>query len=341
MTSLCLSFYSISKVSASSDALLNTLYITGYSSIDTENPRVLHMIQGFCTSVLSVGPVSYDGVKYDARYSAFVYLLCKNIWSARDSLLSDIYFVHTGYAELGFVDIQNDRDLCAPQSMSNDCNVHRNVAKLFNDIINDYTNINQFNLYGWTNKFDDDAQLVILADQYAMKYFGLPICETPDGRSYPKTCNLVKSFLKQTKNILSDVTILSASGILTTVPTTGDDNLFLNGLKWSMDTFVNLAYNELFYYRLFVWYYGLLLKKYPTLTSSSSVEKYLSSEYSRSKSALSLTLRMMSDTYVAFPFHVGLSMYQEDLDGIAGQFARLAPPIYTLYDKLRNVQTPQ
>lgn len=79
MTSLCLSFCSISKVSASSDALLNTLYIDGYSSIDTKNPRVLHMIQGFCTSVLSAGPVSYDGVKYDARYSAFVYLLCKNI----------------------------------------------------------------------------------------------------------------------------------------------------------------------------------------------------------------------------------------------------------------------
>ena len=110
-----------------------------------------------------------------------------------------------------------------------------------------------------------------------------------------------------------------------------------------MMSFVNLVYNELFYYRLFMGYYMIMIQRYPGLAPMgySTISRDFSTEYTWTKDALSLSLRMMRDTYMAFPFHVGFSMYQEDLDGFGKSLANIAPPIYTLYDKLRNVQKPE
>jgi hypothetical protein len=58
-----------------------------------------------------------------------------------------------------------------------------------------------------------------------------------------------------------------------------------------------------------------LLNDNTYMTNYASIYKTFSTQYMRSKDALSLSFRMMRDTYIAFPFHVGFSMYQEDLDG--------------------------
>jgi hypothetical protein len=87
--------------------------------------------------------------------------------------------------------------------------------------------------------------------------------------------------------------------------------------------------------------YPEYLKKTTFLKDYNIPIKTFSTQYMWSKDALSLSLKMMRDTYMAFPFHIGFSMYQEDLDGFAKAVARIAPPIYTLYDKLRNVQKPE
>jgi len=129
-------------------------------------------------------------------------------------------------------------------------------------------------------------------------------------------------------------------------------NILLCGLYGDtatpMVSFVNLVYNEMYHYRLFVSYYSLSLQRNPgTLIKSSqnndlnAIMKKFSSQYIRSKNALTLTFRMMRDTYLAFPFHIGFLMYQEDLDGFGELLAKIATPIYTLYDKLRNVQKPE
>jgi hypothetical protein len=52
-----------------------------------------------------------------------------------------------------------------------------------------------------------------------------------------------------------------------------------------------------------------------------------------------LSLRMMRDTYTAFPFHVWFSIYQEDLDSLWSALSHIVRPIYTLDPKLRNVQS--
>lgn len=94
--------------------------------------------------------------------------------------------------------------------------------------------------------------------------------------------------------------------------------------------------------------YLLNLQKHTSILSQntyvknySTISKNFNSQYNRSKEALSLTLRMMRDTYTAYPLHIGFLMYQEDLKGFGKLLSKIATPIYTLYDKLRNVQKPK
>ena len=61
--------------------------------------------------------------------------------------------------------------------------------------------------------------------------------------------------------------------------------------------------------------YPSLLAKNTYMSDYADILKSFSTQYMWSKDALSLSLRMMRDTYMAFPFHVGFSMYQEDLNG--------------------------
>jgi hypothetical protein len=201
--------------------------------------------------------------------------------------------------------------------------------------MNDYVNMKQPNLYGLSENFQTDSDLIGQVNTFSSGYFdGIAVCASDDPR-YPKTCSMMKGYVRSIRNILSDVSILNASGILelaketkdiscATISLTGD--IFYCGLygdkSASLVSFLNLSYNELFYYRLFMGYYLVMLQKYPSLlmqntymTDYTTILKTFSTQYMWSKDALSLSMRMMRDMYMAFPFHVGLSMYQEDLDG--------------------------
>ena len=56
--------------------------------------------------------------------------------------------------------------------------------------------------------------------------------------------------------------------------------------------------------------------------------------------AISSTIRSLRDVYAAFPLHLGFMLYQEDLMSFGKRLATLADPLYTLSDKLKNVQKP-
>lgn len=357
MTSVvCLSF-SFTKIFAFSASTLPGL-LTQIPADPQNNFPVKALISSYCSAVLSSPATSENWFIYNAQQSAFVYLLCKNIGISSWYFTNKWeYFKRSSFAELWFQDISPDQiDLCSPISFSNDCNLATTIPKLFNAIMNDYVNMKQPNLYGLSANFQTDPDIISQINIFSSGYFdGIQVCETSP-RAYPKTCSMMKWYIKNVRNVLSDVRIFNATGILaytdpcTVSSITGD--IFYCGLYWDkwakLTSFVNLTYNELLYYRLFMWYYLAMIQKYPWLlkrntymTDYASILKTFSTEYMWSKDALSLSLRMMSDMYMAFPFHVGFSMYQEDLDGFWKAIARIAPPIYTLYDKLRNVQKPQ
>lgn len=362
----CLSFSSI-KTYAFSASELHLL--TDISSTQMENFPIKTLISSYCTQVLASPPFKENDDKflYNAKQSAFVHLLCRNMGIDSPYFKDEEkkYFKHLSFVELWFQDIPStdpsQTDLCAIDSFQNDCDLSVNIPKLFNGIMNDYISMKQPNLYGMNANFGSGEDKIIQQiNLFSSGYFdGVQMCGDDNPR-YPKTCQMMKWYIRNLRNVLNDVTIFNTSGILdmTDMSNISCATIFLTwdifycglyGDTWtSLTSFVNLVYNELLYYRLFMWYYLSMLQKYPTLlakntymTSYPNISKTFSTQYMRSKDALSLSLRMMRDIYVAFPFHVGFSMYQESLDGFWKSLARIAPPIYTLYDKLRNVQKPQ
>jgi hypothetical protein len=58
----------------------------------------------------------------------------------------------------------------------------------------------------------------------------------------------------------------------------------------------------------------------------------------RSEKAISLSIKTLRDNYVAFPLHIWFLMYYEDLNWFWNQLVKIVTPMYTLYDKFRNVQ---
>lgn len=352
----CLSF-SFTKIFAFSASSLTGL-LTEVPRNEENNLQVKRLISSYCSAVLNSPAFTGNGFVYNAQQSAFVHLLCKNMGMPSSYFAQEEdYFKRSSFVELWFQDITSDQiDLCAPGAFSNDCDLATHIPKLFNSLMNDYVNMKQVNLYGLSENFEVDSDIEEQINTFSSGYFaGIQVCETTP-RSYPKTCSMMKWYIKNVRNILSDVRILNASGILahsavcTQTSLTGD--IFYCGLYGNtptrMTSFVNLTYNELLYYRLFMGYYLAMVQKYPWLlkrntymTDYTHILKTFSTQYMWSKDALSLSFRMMSDTSMAFPFHIGFSMYQEDLDGFWKSLARIAPPIYTLYDKLRNVQKPQ
>lgn len=346
-------FFSQSRVSANVDTLSATLYSNGTTA------NVKEIISNYCSAVLGEASFPQNEFTYNARYSAFVYLLCSNAASSAGSELTSKYFIRTKFNQLWFQDFssdENSRDLCNP--MTNDCTLAKHIPNLFNSIMTDYVNIKQSNIYGLAWNFTDDATMQDQIKNFSLANFGIDICSKATSRTYPKTCAIMKWYIKNSKNLLSDVYVLNASWLLDmgigncSLDENQDRNLLLCGLygdnTTSFVSFVNLSYNELFYYRLFMGYYLVMLQQNPSTLlknsqnrSLSTITKKFSTQYTRSKDAMSLTFRMLRDTAMAFPMHIGMEMYKEDLDGFGKLLAKIATPIYTLYDKLRNVQKPE
>ena len=54
--------------------------------------------------------------------------------------------------------------------------------------------------------------------------------------------------------------------------------------------------------------------------------------------AVQLSMKMIREMYATFTIHIGLLIYYEDLYRLRQELGKVVTPMYTLYDKLRNVQ---
>lgn len=345
------------------DYIYNIAWSLNNKDIDRDK-WLFDVVNNFCTAVSWNSSFSNDEYVYNAQYSVFVHILCKktdNNFTTLQKYISED---------------ENKIDYCS--SLDTDCDLASKLPELFNMIITDYVNMKQANIYGlvWNPSSEDDMEKQ--ANIFSLANFNIKLCDN-EIRSYDATCRTMKSYLKNARNLLSDVRIFDTKELLDAVKpiveihakevreipysitvkpwknlstcsskTSTDYNILLCWLYGdttsSMDSFINLVYNELFFYRLFMWDYLLSIQKYPKDISKNTyatVSKKFSSEYNRSKEALSLSLRMMRDMYMAYPLHIGFLMYQEDLNGFGKLLAKITTPIYTLYDKLRNVQKPE
>ncbi len=334
-------------VSASYDDLLNALT----PSQSSYPSNIASLIRNYCQVVDKYWTFVHNSHWYSSKYSAFVYLLCRKFWWGWGYFV-DEWFARKDFTELGIVqyDADSSFSLCDPTTFDNSCNVSKYLPQLFDMLINDYVNLKQASMYNALRPATSDDEIYTLINGYFFPYFLTNICWDP-AHPYPKTCRTLKSYLHQSRSLLSEVKIFDVKKIQTLPvdancsPSSQSNNIFVCGLQdtWaSLSSFVHMVYNELVYYRLFMGYYLTVVQAQPHYgLSYERVSKSFFSHYVWTKNALSLSLRMMRDIYMAFPLHVWLLMYQEDIYRFGTDLARIAKPIYTLYDKLRNVQEAQ
>lgn len=369
--SLCVSVFGVCGFAKAEDfssamTTINTKLWETNGSITS----VKWLIKNYCNAVLTTQDFTENQFNYSGRQSVFVALLCSNVgWHSLSEFPEKFknspsdYFKLSSFHELGIEDMQpisidstSLTNNCDPWSNMTNCDISTYISKLFSMIINDYTNLKQPNLYG----FIPGKKPEELATLFSKTYFdGVDICANKDGRSYPDTCKALKKYITDAQKLSADVQIFRPKNLIVAdfdkvcdVSSTDKYSLLLCGLYGdttkSLERFLNLTYNELFYYQYFMNYYSWIMSTrspevLKTRMQDASLEATtritnITNELTWSQQALSLTMRMLRDDYTAFPLHIWFLMYQEDLITISEPLSKLYTPLNQLYYLLRNVQ---
>ncbi len=346
------------------------------SSKKKKNVRA--MTEQFCTMV-SAAKCTHDGNLFDANQSVFTTLLCDNVWMGElftgivriweESVLMKTWFEQFGIYDYGFLDDSEwtDINFCDYRvNYMNGCNYAEHLPKMFDEIMNDFFNIKQADLYG-VDKINEDVPAEDLANNFSKKNFqGLTsqkwleqwICD-PNSEYYGGVCKYLKNYMKDVRNLLNKTNVINILKLSDWKSkdycmTNFDNDILYCGLLWDDITpeqsFLTAIYNEYLWYRLFISYYSYELSvesEFSELIDWDGIEKMnwnrdkiysFQEKMGRSRQAVSVALRSLSEISSSFPLHVWFLMYQEDAKIFMKKLSKLYPPIMTLFDKLRNVQ---
>lgn len=176
---------------------------------------------------------------------------------------------------------------------------------------------------------------------------------------HPQTRVILSQYFQQAQQLVSKTTYIDAKQLLTSrskncANTSKDflvcafDNSNNNTAAW--DQFHNLIYNELLFYKLFITL-AMDRLQYPEFNkfrvySDTSTEARqemirMSQETALGESAVAYMEKTLQNMQTAFPIHIGLLAYYEDIISIRSSLLRIYTPIHQLYYKLRNVQQKQ
>ncbi len=233
------------------------------------------------------------------------------------------------------------------------------IQKLFDTIIWSYVSIYQANIYWYINDPNKSEFTQHFSKQY-FKYWDwdndyIDICATDKKYSYPSTCKKLKEYFYAARNLITS----NADNIL------NDENIFKEYDKWEKNTitswlywgniskFIDLVYNELMYYSLFIEYYSYLLqsksefKNWDVKNFSDKVvnnKNRVSEMYNNidgSRKAIQTSIQILKETQYTFPIHIWFLMYSEDIYKFVWNMNKTLTPIYTLQDIFKNVQDPE
>lgn len=230
------------------------------------------------------------------------------------------------------------------------------IQELFDKIIGSYISIYQANIYWYIN----DPKKSDFTQHFSKQYFSywpntfIDICATDKHYGYPKTCKKLKEYFYAARNIINS----NADNIL------NDENIYkayenwqkntiTNWLYWgNIDSFINLIYNELMYYGLFVEYYSYLLQNKSEFKNRNvkNFNDKIANNQNRiwemydniesSRKAIQTSIKILKEIQYTFPIHIWFLMYSEDIYKFVWNMNKTLTPIYTLQDIFRNVQKP-
>ncbi|MCF7834964.1 hypothetical protein K9M48_02815 [Candidatus Gracilibacteria bacterium] len=333
------------------------------------------ILNSFCSVVLiNSGLIIDDIYVYSPGESVFLYLICHNInkdldFKFNQNFLSGdkSYLKKQDFNDLGIIDYgpNGDYDYCDPQKDMDNCDISSHFPSVFNVLINDIVSFQQSRLYGLQNPDFDEMKIEDQVDNYSKEKFNVLFCDTTNGL-YPQLCKTMKSYLKSSAKLLKGLDIINYQnilvsddkGLISCPATSASDYDFLKcgliGHGFDIDSkYINLIYNEIFYYRLLLKFYEEKVLSAPTEIApapfnkdTTTAKNYFKNkiyefnrEINRMHSAVSNTTKMLNEIYATFPLHIGFLMYQEDLLILRDKYLyKIVTPFYTLYGKLRNVQ---
>jgi len=183
---------------------------------------------------------------------------------------------------VNFLDTNNgSTDVLKNQLPSPFTSTNLYIENLFDTIVQSYTSIYQAGIYG--KKGDSTTPKEKLIDNFSKTYFTgsnyISICAKDKTYKYPQTCKKLTSYLDDATNSLnSSENILNPGTIYKDKEKAICDinnetyNTISCGLyDDDMTKFVNLVYNELFFYTSFVQYYTYILETQPQFRANANL----------------------------------------------------------------------
>lgn len=322
--------------------------------------------------------ITWEDYYYSAKDSIFVYILCHNVspwfdvnFNEKFNSTKEGYFKESSFSWLWIVDYTQrvDYDVCDPNSNLQYCDLTYHIPRVFNMILNDIFSIQQSRVYALTNPDFSESTVEDQIDTYAKDKFNIKFCDSTDWK-YPKLCKTMETYIKASAKLIKGLEILNYTNLLKEANSSSNYYTLCKDTFWKYEfnilscwlfgygfnvnkMYLNLIYNEFLYYSLFVKYYNYAIINNPSLAPTQKKEdveldkSYLKNkayefnrEVNSSQQAISLTIKMLREMDVTFPLHVWFMMYQEDLLNLRDKsLYKIVTPFYTLYGKLRNVQT--
>ncbi len=336
---------------------------------NTEKSVFKSAIKTFCQTVSNqweIFSISGD-IVYNANKSLFMYTMCsdtqiqaentyfnKSEWFTEDKNTS---YIHIYIDTDG--NLRNNFRENLPDIYSNTENY---IKEVFDTIIESYTSIYQAGIY-WYAPNKDNEELI---NKFSEKYFPyitstpkhLKICGNDQEYRYNKTCKKFKEYInearqtyKNSNNILNtDLIYANSSKKACQQKDKWYDMIACSLYSGDLSDFINLVYNELFFYNLFTEYYKIILEIQPNFKTRDEADIFkktakqakriedIEYDIAESREAIKITIRLLKEIQMTFPLHIGFLLYTEDINTFATAFNKLLPPIYTIYDLFRNVQ---
>lgn len=335
------------------------------------------IFQNFCTvmnkiSISGVLPryVNTDTkLYYNPQQSVFIHILCSpyGLFSDFGQVNQDpkTYFFKDDWITLGIhgKDKKNDKlqdNKCRPDFAMTDCDIPKEFTDILHRILNDMFDIKQSQLYGGITQADDSKERF---NDLTKKYFVWhELC--PDKKcNYPKTENRLLAYFKKAEWLLKKLDIINLDHINDqlksgyfdcTYPFKPTYNLvvcwFWSEKSASLEQFIAMIENEIFFYRLFMAHYMWWIQAERRLLNekdswlNTSIEKTAEiiaktqQQIAWTQDAVDMSMRSLREMATTFPIHIGLLIYYEDLYRLRKELVKIVTPLYTLSEKLRNVQ---
>lgn len=298
--------------------------------------------------------------RYEPKKSIFVYQLCTHVdqdyadkFDEIDEYLKSWYEIKPQW----FVDKIIWSSQCDWSWDMNWCDFSILLSTLFKDLINEYSNIKIASMF-WYSQWDSEKDI----EEFSKLYFGENACNTTEYNylskenieddknihcSHPKTYKLLSDYINSIKNKISKTKFLKVEDIK-------DWYFYVWLLERNQKDFAwfkNILYNELMFYNVFLVYYTYALWVdmwlYPMEIWADSEQFFESKdtevalarrEALLSQRAIYNTQRLLANLYSAFPLHIWMMAYYEDLVNFRDKFKSIYTPFNQMYYKMQNVQ---